>query len=198
MSLSKLAQAAASAVKEITSKKAINTSTKVAQQAKTVSKNAKGALDALAVQGKAMVKKFDVATDKMADKINKAVEDQKQFDKSVNEIKTFAAKITDGKINLKKTLPDDQVLVINGDQTRWVKSAKDSAMIIDSTLSLTEGLANKSAKESAEVIMKGGDTPAVAAMRERVAKYNTPEMKAKKAQMDLKRELKAKHADKLQ
>lgn len=38
----------------------------------------------------------------------------------------------------------------------------------------------------------------LAAMRERLAKYNTPEAKAHKAQMDLKRELKAKHADKLQ
>ena len=60
------------------------------------------------------------------------------------------------------------------------------------------GLSHKSAKESAEVIIKGGDTPKQASMRERLAKYNTPEAKAHKAQMDLKRELKAKHADKLQ
>ena len=84
-----------------------------------------------------MVKKFDLATDKMADKINDAVEESKQFEKSMAEFKNVSEKITEGKIQLKKTLPQDMKLIIDGDQTRWVKSAKDSAAVIDSTLSLT-------------------------------------------------------------
>jgi len=237
MSLSKLTQAAAGAVKEITSKKAANTSAKVAQQTKTVAKNAKGALDALAAQGKAMVKKFDVTSMKKAPlttsnvawapsqvDVDEAIQiaEKKLINKGEVPAKNVKIIIEQGiygtkpkasiisaeeMANIKNMNVDYdysegrvQNLLYGDSKGRWTptyKSAQDSAEWMKSQFAFEEmtepGLSHKSAKESAEAIIELKDK----AMRERVAKFDTPEMKAKKAQIDLKAQLKAKHADKL-
>lgn len=237
MSLSKLTQAATGAVKEITSKKVANTSAKVMQQTKTVTKNAKGALEAMAAQGKAMVKKFDKASSKKITETFSEPSTWEIYQKDVDDaVKLAKQKLIDNgerpaqnckyiiegipfekpkaiipsaeemanrnNMNVAYEFSEGRVQnLLYGDlKGRWTptyKSAQDSGEWMKSQFAFEEmiepGLSHKSAEESFKTILDLKDK----AMRERVAKFDTPELKAKKAQMDLKRELKAKHADKL-
>ncbi|MBR5304200.1 MAG: hypothetical protein IKU37_05170 [Candidatus Gastranaerophilales bacterium] len=242
MQLSKLTQVVAGTVKEISSKKTGNVGAKVIEQAKTAGKNVKGALAAMAVQGRAMVNRLDITPSKKVtntfsepntletykQKVDKAVELAKKelidngerpaqnckyiIDTSLSEkfratVPSVEEMANRNSMNVPYEFSEGRVqnLLYGDSKGSWTptyKSAQDSAEWMKSQFAFKEmiepGLSHKSAKESAEVIMKGGDTPKQAEMRKRVARFDTPELKAKKAQMDLKRELKAKHADKLQ
>lgn len=249
MSLSKLAGAISSAAQEASAKKAQKITSALADNSKAVTKNAKGSLDALAAQGRVLVKKsqevsqnaakkiqaaaqdFDKKTDVLAEKIQSAVDTSKKIDAACSEPFMPVVHLDDSKFTA-KTFSDIKMVnpkaqsrcgdgmsdwlekfasesastktVMTPDGPQQIKSAQESAEWLKSQFAFQEmiepGLSHKNAKESFDDILTGGDTPAVAAMRDRVEKYRDklPEVRAKKAQALRKAELKAKYGDKLE
>jgi pantothenate kinase type III len=102
-----------------------------------------------------------------------------------------------GNTNITLGVFDGKKLIFDGNNLVYVKSAEESAKAIDAQLTFKElaeaGLSHRSAKESAGVFQEAAKKHSVDLKNELSAKYTPEQIK----QAKLKRELKAKYADKL-